>query len=168
MKRPCISSRSLNDLTHPTSRMGSYPWQWCGTGCFFFFLVAQALMSCFAVDALVWSTEMVVALMSRPLRDISLQKNLSPPSQGKRATQVSSFSSQTLSLSAILHNSSVCASTNTSVSGLSFNGSFNGWRLNRGNWGNAWGPIIAPSVPKPSELPALYIGCCLLRKHPNC
>lgn len=91
---------------------------------FFFFLVAQPLMSCFAADALVWSTEMVVALMSRPLRDISLQKNLSPPSQGKRATPVSSFSSQTLSLSAILHNSSVCASTNTSVSGLPFNGSF--------------------------------------------
>lgn len=95
-----------------------------GAFSFFFFLVARPLMSCFAADALVWSTEMVVALMSRPLRDISLQKNLSPPSQGKRATPVSSFSSQTLSLSAILHNSSVCASTNTSVSGLPFNGSF--------------------------------------------
>ncbi|XP_067287787.1 PHD finger protein 23A-like isoform X1 [Pseudorasbora parva] len=31
VKRPCISSRSLYDLTHPTSR-GSYPWQWCSTG----------------------------------------------------------------------------------------------------------------------------------------
>lgn len=52
------------------------------------------------------------------------KKTSALPPRVRGPLQSPPFSSQTLSLSAILHNSSVCASTNTSVSGLPFNGSF--------------------------------------------
>ncbi len=76
-----------------TSR-GSYPWQWCSTGCSwdFFFLVARLLWDALLLMLLFDPQKWWRLLCHGRWEYIPpLQKNLSPPSQGKRATPVSSI-----------------------------------------------------------------------------
>ncbi len=76
-----------------TSR-GSYPWQWCNTGMFFFsflFLVARLLWAALLLILLFNPQKWWWLLCHGRWETSPLLKNLSPPSQGKRATPVSSI-----------------------------------------------------------------------------
>ncbi|TRY87632.1 hypothetical protein DNTS_009333 [Danionella cerebrum] len=98
---------------------------------------------------LILDSEMVVALLSRPLRDIPpLNKTSTPLSQGKRATPVSPFSYQTLFLSAILHNSSE-AHLRNSLSPPNSTGS----TVDSDGWDNQrlGGSISSPDEPQPKS-----------------
>lgn len=110
-----------------TSR-GSYPWQWCNTGCswdfFLFWWHTSCELLCCWCSCLIHRNGGGSYVTAAERHPPPSKKTSALPPRVRGPLQSPPFSSQTLSLSAILHNSSVCASTNTSVSGLPFNGSF--------------------------------------------
>lgn len=123
--RPCFPQDRSDTLTSRSS----YHWQWCSTSCswefcfsFFWWHASYELLCC-------WRSCLIRrngggSYVTAAERHPPSKKTSALPPRVRGPLQSPPFSSQTLSLSAILHNSSVCASTNTSVSGLPFNGSF--------------------------------------------